>query len=139
MRRGSTAVAAENANGIESGPDDAWFMVVPLVADARAGYDGRVRRTRLLWLASHVTRRYICTMPAKPKPSRPKTSRERMQARRARLRAQGLRPVQFWVPDLRDPKVLAEIKREGALLSKHPDNDAIDTWIEAVYDFDEIS
>lgn len=77
-------------------------------------------------------------MPAKPKPSRPKTTRERMQARRARLRAQGLRPVQFWVPDLRNPTVLAEIKREAALLSKHPDNDAIDAWIEAVYDFDEI-
>ena len=44
-------------------------------------------------------------MPAKPKTKHPKTAQERMSARRKRLRAQGLRPVQHWVPDLRDPKV----------------------------------
>jgi hypothetical protein len=51
-----------------------------------------------------------------------------------RLRAQGLRPVQHWVPDLRDPKVLAEIRREIKLMAQHPENDAIDDWIEQVYD-----
>jgi hypothetical protein len=60
-----------------------------------------------------------------------------MQARRARLRAQGLRPVQHWVPDLRDPRVRASIRREAALLAKHPENAAIDDWIEAAYDWDE--
>jgi hypothetical protein len=35
--------------------------------------------------------------------TKPKTPQERMRARRERLRAQGLRPVQHWVPDLRDP------------------------------------
>jgi hypothetical protein len=57
-----------------------------------------------------------------------------MAARRERLRAQGLRPIQHWVPDLRNPRVLAEIRREGALLAQHPDNAAIDGWIEAMYD-----
>ena len=71
-------------------------------------------------------------MPTKPKPARPKTAAERMRARRARLRAAGLRPVQHWVPDLRDPKVRAEIRREAALLDKHPDSDAIDAWLDAV-------
>lgn len=73
-------------------------------------------------------------MPTRPKASRPKSARERMQARRDRLRRQGLRPVQHWVPDLRDPKVRAEIRREAALLAKHPENDAIDDWIEQMYD-----
>jgi hypothetical protein len=59
-----------------------------------------------------------------------------MASRRERLRAQGLRPVQFWVPDLRDPKVLAEIRREAKLMAKHPENDAIDDWIEQVVDWD---
>jgi hypothetical protein len=59
-----------------------------------------------------------------------------MAARRERLRAQGLRPVQFWVPDLRDPKVLAEIRREAKLMAQHPENDAIDDWIEQVVDWD---
>ncbi len=32
---------------------------------------------------------------------RPKSSREKVQKHRDRLRAQGLRPVQIWVPDVR--------------------------------------
>jgi len=69
----------------------------------------------------------------------PKTAQERMRARRARLRAQGLRPVQFWVPDLRDPKVRADIRRAAERLSKHPENAEIDDWIEQMYDWNEIS
>jgi Protein of unknown function (DUF3018) len=73
----------------------------------------------------------------KPKARRPKTALERMSARRRRLRAQGLRPVQHWVPDLRDPKVRAELRREAALLAQHPENDAIDAFIDAAYDWSE--
>jgi Protein of unknown function (DUF3018) len=73
-------------------------------------------------------------MPDKAKLIRPKTARERMRARRARLRANGLRPVQHWVPDLRDPRVRAAIRREAALLSQHPENAAIDDWIDALRD-----
>jgi hypothetical protein len=68
---------------------------------------------------------------------KPKTAQERMRARRARLRAQGLRPVQFWVPDLRDPKVRADIRRQGELLARHSENAEIDAWIEAVVDTSE--
>jgi nicotinamide mononucleotide adenylyltransferase len=74
------------------------------------------------------------TKSVKPKAKRPKTARERMSARRKRLRAQGLRPVQHWVPDVRDPKVRADLLRQGKLLAKFPKNDLIDEWIEAVYD-----
>ena len=65
---------------------------------------------------------------------RAKTPRERMQARRERLRAQGLRPVQHWVPDLRDARVRAAIRREVAQLARHPDNAALDDWLDAVRD-----
>jgi hypothetical protein len=77
-------------------------------------------------------------MAPKPKTARPKTARERMSARRKRLRAQGLRPVQHWVPDLRDPRVRADLRRQGRLLAKHPENAAIDAWIEAAYDWSEL-
>ncbi len=60
------------------------------------------------------------------------TAAERMRARRQRLRAAGLRPVQHWVPDLRNPRVRSQIRREAALLDSHPDSDAIDTWLDAV-------
>jgi hypothetical protein len=73
-------------------------------------------------------------MAPKPKTARPRTARERMSARRKRLRAQGLRPVQHLVPDLRDPRVRADLRRQGKLLAQHPKNDPIDEWIEAVYD-----
>jgi hypothetical protein len=69
-----------------------------------------------------------------PKKAKPRTPQQRMASRRERLRAQGLRPVQHWVPDLRDPKVLAEIRREGAMLSKHPEDSAIDDWLDTVRD-----
>lgn len=72
-------------------------------------------------------------MSASEKPI-PKSPRERMASRRERLRAQGLRPVQHWVPDLRDPKVLADIHHEGAMMAKHPDNDALDDWLDKVRD-----
>jgi hypothetical protein len=33
--------------------------------------------------------------------------------------------------------VRADIRRRGKLLAKHPENDAIDDWIDAVYDWSE--
>jgi hypothetical protein len=59
-----------------------------------------------------------------------------MASRHEHLRMQGLRPVRHWVPDLRDPKVLAEIRREVELMAKHPEDDAIDDWIESVSDWE---
>ncbi|MGH6779400.1 MAG: antitoxin MazE family protein [Bradyrhizobium sp.] len=73
------------------------------------------------------------------KVKRPRTPQQRMAARRQRLRAAGLRPVQHWVPDLRDPRVLAQIRREAAMLSKHPENAAIDDWLDTVRDPDDWS
>jgi hypothetical protein len=70
------------------------------------------------------------------KVKKPRTPQQRMAARRERLRAQGLRPVQHWVPDLRDPKVKADLRRQAKMLARHPENAAIDDWIEAVYDWD---
>jgi hypothetical protein len=75
-------------------------------------------------------------MTTKPKKPGPKTPKQRMAALRGRLRAQGLRPVQHWVPDLRDPKVRTDLRREAEVMAKHPENAAIDDWIEAVYDWD---
>lgn len=41
--------------------------------------------------------------------------RQRVAAHRARLRRQGLRPVQIWVPDVRAPGFAAEARRQSAL------------------------
>jgi hypothetical protein len=47
------------------------------------------------------------------------------------------RLAQHRIPDLTDPKVRADIRRQARLLGHHPENDAIDSWIEAVYDWSE--
>ena len=73
-------------------------------------------------------------MATTSKKKKPRTPQQRMASRRERLRAQGLRPVQHWVPDLRDPKVLAEIRREAAMLSRHPEDAVIDDWLDAIRD-----
>ncbi len=39
--------------------------------------------------------------------------RAKVEAYRARLRAQGLRPVQVWVPDTRSPTFAAEAHRQS--------------------------
>ena len=42
-----------------------------------------------------------------------RSSRTRVREHRARLRAQGLRPVQIWVPDVRAPSFLDEAHRQS--------------------------
>lgn len=43
--------------------------------------------------------------------------RERVSAYRARMRAQGLRPVQIWVPDVRAPQFAEEAHRQSVLVA----------------------
>jgi len=76
-------------------------------------------------------------MPTIRRKSKPKTPAQRMQARRERLRAQGLRPVQHWVPDIRDPKVLADLRRQGKLMARPVEGGALDEWIDKAYDWSE--
>ncbi len=46
--------------------------------------------------------------------SEPMSRAERVARRRAKLRAAGLRPVQFWVPDTRSAEFAAECRRQSA-------------------------
>ncbi|MCA0435749.1 MAG: antitoxin MazE family protein [Actinobacteria bacterium] len=58
--------------------------------------------------------------------------RDRVSAYRARMRAQGLRPVQIWVPDVRSPGFAAEALRQSSLVAA-ADRDADEmAFIEAV-------
>jgi hypothetical protein len=53
------------------------------------------------------------------------STRERVREHRQRLRAQGLRPVQIWVPDVRAPEFVAEAHRQSAAIaaSEHEADD----------------
>jgi hypothetical protein len=50
---------------------------------------------------------------------------DRVREYRDRLRAQGLRPVQIWVPDVRAPGFAAEARRQSAAVaaSEHAADD----------------
>ena len=69
-------------------------------------------------------------MPSVSKRKSPATtvrraSREKVQAHRDRLRAQGLRPIQVWVPDTRSRAFAAEARRQSRLVaaSRHAAKD----------------
>lgn len=67
-------------------------------------------------------------MPAKSKPVTPVT---KMREYRARLREQGLRPVQIWVPDPHSPGFARELSRQVARLDKAHEAETL-AFIEAV-------
>jgi Protein of unknown function (DUF3018) len=48
--------------------------------------------------------------------SKPLSRAERVARRRAKLRAAGLRPVQKWLPDTRDPGFVEECLRQSRLI-----------------------
>ena len=48
---------------------------------------------------------------------KPVTSRLKVQAHRDRLRAQGLRPIQIWVPDTRSPRFAAQASQQSRLVA----------------------
>jgi hypothetical protein len=56
---------------------------------------------------------------------KPVTSRQKVRAHRERLRAQGLRPIQIWVPDTRSPRFAAQASRQSRLVaaSRHAAKD----------------
>ncbi len=58
---------------------------------------------------------------SKRKPMRPKiTSRDKVRTHRAKLRAQGLRPIQIWVPDTSAPEFAVEARRQCRLMAASP-------------------
>jgi hypothetical protein len=68
-------------------------------------------------------------MPTLLRP-RPKSSRDKVRAHRARLRKEGLRPIQIWVPDVRSKAFAREAHRQSLAVatSRHakPDQDFVD-------------
>jgi hypothetical protein len=58
-------------------------------------------------------------------PEKRSTVSERVGSYRQRLRRQGLRPVQIWVPDVRSPEFAAEAHRQSAAVavSEHANDD----------------
>ncbi len=52
-----------------------------------------------------------------PSPTKPKSPHAHVQEHRQRLREQGLRPIQLWVPDVRSVAFRKEARRQSALVA----------------------
>ena len=65
------------------------------------------------------------------------TSRVRTTRYRENLRRMGLRPVQIWVPDTRQPSFAAEARRQCERVNAADQAEHLMDWVESVSTFDE--
>ena len=66
--------------------------------------------------------------------NRSKSSRDKVRAHRKRLRQQGLRPIQIWVPDMRSPAFAAEARRQSLAVARSPYAQEDQDFVDAVSD-----
>ena len=65
-----------------------------------------------------------------------KSSREKVQRHRERLRQQGLRPIQIWVPDVRAPSFRGEAHRQSLAVAESALAETDQRFIDAVSELD---
>lgn len=63
-----------------------------------------------------------------------RSSRDKVRRHRERLRRQGLRPIQIWVPDVRAPGFRAEAHRQSLAVAESPHAMQDQEFIDAVSD-----
>ena len=68
-------------------------------------------------------------------PRQSKSSRDKVSAHRKRLRQQGLRPIQIWVPDMRSPAFAAEAHRQSLAVARSPRAREDQDFIDAISDW----
>lgn len=68
--------------------------------------------------------------------SRSKSSRDKVRAHRARLRRQGLRPIQIWVPDVRSRAFAVEAHRQSLAVAGSPHATEDQAFVDAVSGWD---
>ena len=61
-----------------------------------------------------------------------RATREKVRAYRERLRAQGLRPVQIWIPDSRHPGFAEEARRQSLAVANAPHADEDQAFIDSI-------
>jgi hypothetical protein len=69
---------------------------------------------------------------AKPQELRRAATRLKVREHRQRLRAQGMRPIQIWVPDVRSPEFSAEARRQSQLVAQSAQEPEIQALIDSL-------
>ena len=70
-----------------------------------------------------------------PSASKPKPSRLKVREHRERLRRQGLRPIQIWVPDVHAPTFRSEAHRQSLAVASSRRAQEDQAFIDAVPDW----
>jgi hypothetical protein len=60
------------------------------------------------------------------------TSRDKVRAHRERLRRQGLRPIQIWVPDVRSASFAVEAHRQSVAVARSTHEKEDQAFIDAI-------
>ena len=60
------------------------------------------------------------------------TSRDKVRAHRKRLRARGLRPIEFWLPDTRSQAFAAEAHRQSQMVARVQSSREDQEFIDAI-------
>ena len=68
---------------------------------------------------------------------KPKSSKEKVRRYRERLRSQGLRPIQIWVPDVRAPSFRSQAHLQSLAVAKSAQAEEDQAFIDAVSDMGE--
>jgi hypothetical protein len=72
--------------------------------------------------------------PPMPRAAQSNPAVRKVAAYRARLRAQGLRPIQIWVPDVRSPGFAAEARRQSLLVANSPHEADDQAFVDSISD-----
>jgi hypothetical protein len=67
--------------------------------------------------------------------SQPKSVREKVRAHRERLRQQGLRPLQIWVPDVRTPAFKRAAHRQSLAVARSAHAKLDQNLVDAISEF----
>ena len=67
---------------------------------------------------------------------KPKSSKEKVRRHRERLRKQGLRPIQIWVPDVRTPDFSIEAHGQSLAVAESPMAYEDQAFIDAISELD---
>jgi len=70
-----------------------------------------------------------------PLASKPKPSRVKVREHRERLRRQGLRPIQIWVPDVRAPAFRSEAHRQSLAVASSQREQEDQAFIDSASDW----
>jgi hypothetical protein len=65
------------------------------------------------------------------------SGKERVARRRAALRARGLRPKQFWLPDVTAPEFITQAQADARAVAASKESADVQAWLDSIVNWDD--